>query len=256
MADKLFFDLTEKNVFEEDFEISPSNRIAGGDPDIEVNRIRMYIGSNPVVFNLRELYEKAKKEIPPEIDIFTSYNVFIINHTIGVVQEGGWDKVQQIGYRMRFLTPKKVRVLDVLPQSKYIKKIAGIFNFEADLHLNGEISSPDKITDIIEQADIASVGIGGKLRVATNSSIVGRFSFQVITPEVQSIGKGSDYSEWIFNKTDRPLVGDDIEMFQIVLADRFTTELPFEACIYSTISTWNFLPSRRNSDWVQIKCKL
>lgn len=252
--DKIFFDLTEKNSIEKHFEIPPLERKAGGTPNIEIEKIRMYIGSNPIAFNLKELYKKSKKEIPPEIQIFKSYNVFIINHTVGVIQEGGWEKVKQVGYRMRFSAENEVTVLDVLPQSKYVTNLEGNLNFEADLNLNGELSTPDKVTNLINQ--IEGVGIGGKLKVATNSSIVGRFNFSVITSEIQSIGKGNNYSEWIFNRVDKPLVGDDIEMFQIILADRFIEELSFEASIYSIISTWNFLPSRRQSDWITIKCKL
>ncbi|WP_221392001.1 hypothetical protein [Dyadobacter sp. NIV53] len=61
----------------------------------------------------------------------------------------------------------------------------------------------------------------GKFKAAINNSITGRFSFAVQTPEIMAIGKGNSYSEWLFIKSEKPLYGSDIEMFQVILVDRF-----------------------------------
>ena len=253
--DKHYFELTAREAVSQQFEIAPDERKMGsGEPDLATDMIRMYIGTNPVAYNLKELFKKSNRPIPPKIQIFKSYNVYIINHTVGIVKEGGWEKVRQIGYRMKFMPGQEVTVLDVMPQSKYVTQVGATLNFDAQLDLNGELSPPNQLTELLNNID--GVGVGGKLKVAAQGSVVGRFTFDVITPEIQSIGKGNDYSEWIFKRVDHPLVGDDIEMFQIVLVNRFAEELKFEASIYSTISTWNFIPSSRKSEWINVTCKL
>jgi hypothetical protein len=253
--DKIYIELSDKNSAIEGIETPPSKRQLGGTPDIATDKIRLYIGSKPIAFNLKTLYETLGKELPPEIQIFKSYNAYIINHTIGVIREGGIDNIKQIGYRVRFSSETDIIVLDVMPQAKYIKNIGGDFNFEADLNLNGELSVPDELTEFLKE-NVQYVGVGGKLKAATDNKVVGRFSFSVQTPEIQSIGKGNNYSEWCFNKSDTPLYGNDIEMYQIVLVDRFADDLTFEANVYTTLSLWNMIPSRRESKWVEISCEL
>jgi len=71
-----------------------------------------------------------------------------------------------------------------------------------------------------------------------------------------TIGKGNTYSEWLFNKMEKPLYGSDLEMYQVILVDRFAESIDFEAQVYSVTSTWNLLPARRESNWIQLKCKL
>ena len=247
-------DLGVESAINKNSEIPPNERFLGGDePDLQANKIRMYIGNRPIVFNLKQLYRKSNKQVPPEIQIFKSYNAYILTHTIGVIKDGGWDKIHHIGFRVEFPKNSDIIVLDVMPQSKFITTIGGKFQFEADFNLNGELSLPKEVSTFLE--NIENVGIGGKLKVATDNSLVGRFSFSVISPEVVSIGKGSNYSEWIFYKSDKPLHGNDIEMYQIVLVDRDLTELSYRSKLYSVISS-SFMSSMRESEWIDVKCKL
>lgn len=254
--EKLELELTRNNTVIEGFETPPDDRLQGGEePDIQADKIRMYIGTRPFAFNLKKLYKKLGKEIPPEIQIFKSYDAYILNHSVGVIKEGGIKKINQIGYLVNFPDDIEILVLDTMPQTKFISKIEGNFQFQADLNLNGELTVPDSLTKLIAE-NIENVGIGGKLKASTVNSIVGRFSFAVVSPEIQSVGKGSKNSEWVFNKGDKELYGDDIEMFQIILVDRFVKEISFKVRLYTTISTFNFLPIRRESAWQDISCKL
>lgn len=255
IEDKIFFELSNEDSVISNLEVPPSMRKLGGSPDIATDTIRLFIGTKPVAFNLKKLYQKIGKQIPPEIEIFKSYNAYILNHNVGAIKEGGGQKIVQIGYRVKFPNDSKIVVLDVMPQSKFVTNIEGKFNFEADLNLNGELSIPSQLTKLLEE-NIEYVGLGGKLKASTDNNIVGRFSFSVQTPVIQSIGKGNNYSEWVFEKDDKPLHGDDFEMYQIILVDRFEESIEFEANIYAVINTWNLITSRRESNWVKVRCEL
>ena len=252
----IIFDLTSKTSTVERFEIPPNDRTLGGStPDIEEGKIRLYIGSRPTSLNLKKLYGKLGKKIPPEIQLFKSYNAYILTHRVGVIKEGGFKSVNQVGYRVKFPDNPAVIILDLMPQAKFIKKIGVNFNFEADLSINGQLGIPDGLTQFLEK-NVEYMSLGGKLKAATNDSLVGRFSFSVQTPEVMAIGKGNTYSEWVFNTSEKPLYGSDLEMFQVILVEKFADSITFEVMIYSVISTWNLLPARRQSDWVKLECVL
>jgi|GEM_PF-6852227 len=248
---------TASNVLGKDFEITPSQRLQGGnEPDIETSKIRMYIGTKPMLTDIRKLYKKINKPVPPEVELFKSYNAYFLPHTVGVIQEGGSDSIRQIGYQMKFPANAEVSVLNVLPESKFITKVGGGFGFEADLSLNGEAHIPESVTAWAESTEM--LGLGGKLRLSTANNIIGRFKFSVVTSEIMSIGKGSTYSEWVFNRGESPLFGNDIEMYQLILVDKFYSEpvLKFQARVYCVISTWGLIPSRRESDWIPLECRL
>jgi hypothetical protein len=255
--DKQYLELSAAdNSIAKDYETPPSKRMQGNSPDISTSKIRMYIGTKPILTDIKKLMKKHNKPVPPHIEIFKSYNAYFLPHTIGVIQEGGWDTIRQIGYQMKFPSDAEVIVLNVLPESKYVTTIKGDFNFEADLALNGEAGIPEKVKDLIEFTE--TVGVGGKLKVSSSSNLLGTFRFSVVSAEVMSIGKGNTYSEWVFNRGEAPLFGNDIEMFQLILVDKFYPhdKLKFQAKIYSVISTWNLLPSRRESEWIPIECAL
>jgi hypothetical protein len=254
--DKQIFELTRRNSLLYDIEQSPDERSMGGN---EINedgdKIRLYIGTNPVVINLKEFYEKTGKNIPDEIQLFKGYKLYLLSHSVGIIKDGGLKKVSQVGYRMEFEEGSQVKVNDLLPQSDYIKTIGGKFSLEAGLSIDGSLSIPTEVTEYL--SEIEWVGLGGKLQATTNTSLIGNLSFATYSNKIAAIGKNSNYSEWQIKQTDEPLHGRDINMYQIIIVDMVVKKIKYRCKANINISSWMGLDTvRRETDWVNIQVLL
>jgi len=150
--DKRFFDLTNKNTLIEGIEDTPSNRKLGGEKSTEESdKIRMYVGTKPSIINIRDFIRSSGKEIPLDLEVFKSYEMYLLSHSVGIIKEGGWDKVNQIGYRMELNADSNSVVLDLIPQPKYIKNLGGELKFDASIGLNGSIKPPLELTNMIDK---------------------------------------------------------------------------------------------------------
>lgn len=250
-------ELSFKNSVTDYFEVPPHERHLEGEigaGSILSDKISIKVGNNPIVYNLKKLYELSGKTVPPEIQIFTSYDVWIVNFNIGILKSGGLDNVRQVGFKVKYKEPSFVNVIETMPKTEFIKLLDGKLSFEADLSLNGHVSPPNINIPILGEKK--AIGLGGKLNLSTDSSIVGRLNFSVVSSLIMSVGIGSNTSEWIMNKGDNPLYGDDITFTNILMVESGTDKIELEAMVYSTISVYNLIPSRRSSQWMSISCNL
>lgn len=250
-------ELTYKDSITSTFEIPPHDRVMGdevGKGSILKDLISIRIGIKPIIYNLKKLYEMEGKKIPSEIQIFTSYNIWIVNYYVSVLKLGGYDGIKQIGLKVDYKQPSTINILDVLPKTEFIKKIDGKLTFDANIGLNGQANFK-KNTDKFSKEDF-SFGFGGKLNFSTDNSLVGNLSFSVLSPSIMSTGVGSNLSEWVINKENNPLYGDDLMFTNIILVDRFTNTIEVNAMVYSTISIYNLIPSRRSSKWIGLSLNL
>ncbi|MEI8201944.1 MAG: hypothetical protein WCH34_02970 [Bacteroidota bacterium] len=250
-------ELSFKNSITNDFEIPPHERHLEGEigaGSILSDKISIKVGNNPLVYNLKKLYELSGKIVPPEIQIFTSYDVWIVNFNIGILKSGGLDNVRQIGFKVKYREPDFVNVIEIMPKTEFIKLFEGKLSFDADLGLNGQVNPPNIELPFLGQQKV--IGVGGKLNFSTDTSIVGRLNFSVVSSLIMSVGIGSNTAEWIMNKGNNPLYGDDITFTNIIMVESGTEKIELEAMIYSTISVYNLIPSRRTSKWMNISCDL
>jgi len=241
------------NASDPDLKISPYKRTFGMEPEIEEKQIRLRIGKRPIVRNLRTLYEINSRSLPEDLELFVAYDIWMITHVVSIVQASGFRKVKQLGYQVNFPEDPKITVLEVLPQTQFVKKIGTSCESITDIQLNGQAQVPQELTNMLDQ--IESISFNGKLAMSNSVNIVGRLSFSIMTPIVQAVGKGDDSSEWIFTKDEKPLLGDQL-MVQIILTPKFLDEITFQSRVYATISTFNVLPVRLKSDWITIQCEL
>jgi hypothetical protein len=246
-------ELNQRSALDPDLLVAPSKRTFGTDPDIEVGRLRLRVGERPVARNLRALYELRKRGLPEDLEVFISYDIWLLTHSVSVVKEGGFKKIRQIGYQMRFPDKPKVTVLEVLPQTDFVTRFGGFFKSEADIQINGHASVPESLTHLLDMVEYLS--FDGQFTISKQLNVVGRVSFSVITPIIQAVGVGDNGSEWVFKKHDRPLLGDQL-MMQIVLTPRRVRRLNFKARVYATVSSFNLVPARFQSDWLDLQCML
>lgn len=250
-------ELSFKNSITDDFEVPPYERhLAGeiGEGSILSDKISIKVGNNPIVYNLKKLYELSGKTVPPEIQIFTSYDIWILNFNIGILKSGGLDNVKQVGFKVKYNKPSFINVIETMPKTEFIKLLDGKLTFEVDLGLDGHLNPPNINLPFLSEEK--AIGLGGKLNLSTDNSIVGRLNFSVVSPLVMSVGIGSNTAEWILNKDENPLYGDDITFTNIIMVESDTDKIELEAMVYSTISVYNLIPSRRSSQWMKIACDL
>lgn len=245
--------LERQSALDPDLLVPPSERTFGAEPDIEAGRIRLRIGERPVARNLRVLYELGKREVPADLEVFLSYDIWLLTHTISVVQEGGFKQIRQLGYEMQFPDKPKVTVLEVLPQTRFVTKVGGCLKGEADIQLNGQVAVPDSITHLLDYVE--DLSFGGKVTLSNQLNVVGRVSFAVMTPVIQAVGVGDSRSEWVFIKDENPLLGDQ-HMTQMILTPLRLKKLKFKARLNATISSFNLIPARLQSEWIDLECIL
>jgi hypothetical protein len=253
--------LTAEDAVDPDLLVPPSERHLGPNPQIEEGNIEIRIGQRPFVRSLRALYESSERAVPPGMEIFTSYKLWLLTHAVSVVKEPGRKDIRQLGYEVSFPEEPRVTVVEVFPQSRFIKKfgseLESRFVFEAGIQINGQVAPPEIITELMKQVHPLSFGgkAEAKAEITTKGDFVGRFSFAVLTPVIEAIGVGDNYSQWLFTKDTKPLVGDHI-MMQLILVPKNLRELRFRARASATTTTFNLLPSKRKSRWMDLSVSL
>lgn len=253
--------LTPEDALNPDLEEPLSHVSLGGAPHLEEGNITVRIGLRPIVRSLRELYEKAGKELPGDLQVFNSFRLWMITHVVSVVRERGMKDVSGLSYEAQFPPEPRVTTLQVLPQTRFIKKVEGGITtdwvFDVGLGVNGQIAPPAAVTELLEQADFISAGgeAKAKLNISNKLHLVGNLSFAVLTPLIAAVGVGGDYCRWDFTKDKVPLIGDHL-MVQILLVPKHEQELQFRARVSATTTVLDFLPRTRRSRWVDLTAQL
>jgi len=234
----------------------------GGEAQIEKDNIAVRIGQRPIVRSLRELYERANKELPPDLQVFSSFRLWMITHVVSVVrEERGMKDITRIVYEVLFPPAPEVTIVQVLPQTKFIKKIGVIgeanWVFDVGLAVNGQIAPPAAITELLEQTEFVSFGgeAKAKIDISNKFSLVGNLSFSVVTPKIVAVGVGDDYCRWEFTKDDMPLIGDHL-MIQILLVPKHEHTLKFQSRVSATTTVLRTFPNTRRSQWLDLTANL
>lgn len=253
--------LSPEDSLDPDLLIPPSERHLGPETQIERDNIEVRIGRRPFVRSLSALYESSGQEVPRGMEIYKAYKLWLLTHSVSVIKEPGRRDVRRLGYEVAFPDEPRVTVVEVFPQSRFVKKLGAElesrFMFEAGVELNGQAAPPEAITELLKQVHPLSFGgkAGAKAEIVAKGDFVGRLSFAVMTPIIEAVGVGDDYSQWVFTRDTRPLVGDHI-MMQVILVPNGLRELQFRARVSAITTTFNLLPNKRRSEWVDLSVPL
>lgn len=243
---------------QQEFEIPPRERTLGrvineDGENIENPNISIRIGNRPLAWNLGSIYRTQGKSISDFLQIYDSYDVWLIEHNIGVLKKGGYENITHIGYEMIFDdSSTEIKVLHVLPNTEFIQLFEGDLKFSSHIGIDAIVKSPGDITKLFTELDF---DLRNEFKIATSASIVCNLTFSLKTSKIQSIGEGSNYSMWQFKKSDKPLYGDDIKMYQIVLVEQHSDVVKFKARVSAKIHTWNSLPTERIGEWLPLECR-
>lgn len=225
--------------------IPPSQRTFGAEPTLEKGHVRLRIGERPIVRNFKQLYKRLNKPLPADLEVFTAYNIWLIAFGVGIVRDSGMREVERFGFAVTFPERPRMTVLDVLPQTRFVKKAGAQLKAEARLSLNGKAGLPEAVTQMLAQTDTLSADAA--LSFSTDANVVGTLSFSVLTPVIEAIGTGDRRAEWVFEKSEQPLVGDQ-HMMVTLLAPRSVEQFDIKARLSATVAVFNFLPCKLETE--------
>jgi hypothetical protein len=223
---------------------------------ISVKDLHIRLGDRPVARNLRKLYEKAGKELPPDIAVFDRYKIWLLTHSIGAINIKGnsYPKILSLGYEANFEDAENVYTVELLPRTKFVTKFVAESKIEVGLGLEGHAQVPEAITQLLEQVEY--LGADAHLKLAADNKLVGQLSFSIMTPTIQAIGIGSSQCQWLFEVEDKPLLGDQI-MLQTILVPKKLKQLVYNIRGYALIkSSFVSFPAKFHTEWVKITCDL
>ena len=237
-----------------DLSVNPLDAVLGEEEPWEevTSGLRVSIGNRPVARNLRKLYQEGHSGTLPELPAYDVWDIWIINHTIGVIKTGGSVAIQALGYEADFMDDKRVYTIDILPRTRF--NVHGpSLTARAELSAEGHAhiaSGGEAPTSVI------SLGAGASLALDGRINVLGTMSLQMLTPVVQAVGKESDRVQWYLEKDKQPLLGEQT-MTQTILVPKGTSKIEFKArATISVKPSFLSFSARYQSPWKTVECTL
>jgi hypothetical protein len=218
---------------------------------IRSGTVRLRIGRQPIAQNLRALYKRNGRAVPEEFEVFWKHEIWLFNHSMGVLGEGDDEDIEQLSYELSF--PKTANIVEVLPHPRYLATENGNWKCEVDLCLNGRAVDPSADKAVFVGSE--NLNFGGRIRATSHPELVGRLSLDVMTPSIMAIGAGDNFCQLLFSRQEKRLKGYQSTVVMI-LADKYMDELACTVRLQSTISGLNGVPTRLRSKWIPLTVSL
>lgn len=254
--DYVLVELGRKDSIYPDLSIPVLEKHLGDAPDIEDENIRIRVGTRPIVRDLGALYQGTGRPVPAEMqDLFTGYRVLLLNHSMSVLREQGRKNISSIGFEVSFPESPRITIIDLFPRTTFVQNVGATldssFVAEAGIGVNGRLSTPPLVTELLSQIDDMSMDakLNCKLQLSNKAGFVAKFSYAVLSPLVQAIGVGDTHGQWIIDKKSRPLLGDLI-FSQTILAPKNSSGIKFKVRASATITTYSLMPDKKPSRWI------
>ena len=190
--------------------------------------IKVRLGNEPIVKDIKKLYEYSSKAIPADLQVlFEKKDIYLIIHAISAVRLSGKAKVEELQYNAEIIE-KGSQTIDLLPNTAF-KELARInLGFEGSLSGNGNFSAtlPATLTQSLLQNEI-TLGGDMKIQLSSNAGFVGKFTYSLKFPVIQSAGIASNFCNWILNPIDTPLLGDQL-LIQTIAVPKGTEKITYK----------------------------
>lgn len=219
---------------------------------VDADGLRIRLGDRPMAKNLRVLYRAAHHEMPADGSVFDAYDVWLITHTAGVIRRTGGAAVEALGYEADFADATQIYTVDLLPQIRFSTLADTGWETCVDIGAGGEAREPEDAIQLL--ASTQHLGGGAMLNPSVDVALIGRVNFPLLTPTMQTVGKGASRCQWYFERDREPLLGEQT-MLQTVLMPKFAVPSEFRVRAYVMIkSRWLKSPARFNTEWVNVEC--
>jgi hypothetical protein len=238
--DFLELELSADNALNKRLLTSPKSMVYGGEAaanELKDRRIRVRLAERPTARNLRTLLEAGGKPLPADISLYAGYRIWLLSLTVGIVREGGWRDVTQLGLQVELPESPRFTVLSLVPETRFVTHLDG----KLECHVNVEANGSVKVPDLPLPTSGLPVSAGASADMKLGAGVGLDLSVSVLTPVVIATGKGDRRAEWVLEPEREPLVGDQ-ELLLTMLAPLNVDEVLLKARLRVTISTFDFLP--------------
>ncbi|WP_216663726.1 hypothetical protein [Lentimicrobium sp. L6] len=194
----------------------------------EVLGIKVRIGNEPIIKDLKKLYFYANKAIPADLQVlFENKDIYLIMHTISAIRLSGSAKVDELQYHAEFVE-KGPQTIDLLPNTSFKEVI------KVDLGIKGAISGGGNFSSTLPAElsqsllpQIITFGADMKIQLSSHANFVGKFSYSLKFPIIQSAGIASNFCTWVLNPDDKPLLGDQC-LIQTIAVPKGTKNITYK----------------------------
>lgn len=192
--------------------------------------IALRLGNSPIVKNLQKLFEYSGKTLTPDLrTLFDKKDLYIIVHMIGAIRLNGSAKVDQLQYNAEIIDVDEAQTIDLLPNTSFKELVKINLGCEGTINGNGNFSAsiPTTLTQSLLDKEI---GLGGdmKIQLSTNANFIGKFTYSLKFPLIQSTGIASNFCTWVLNPQEKPLLGDQL-LIQTLAVPKGTNKVTFKA---------------------------
>ncbi len=210
------------------------------------------IGDQPIGLRLRSVFEQLEKPVPPELALYRMFEVWLIPHRFSLIRRRGLAEPTSIGLEIKYDhddTTCSVIALIPNPVMRRYGEVSVGFNFTGSVSTTGEFAPA--LASLEPVLNVGSLGFG----VKADGGVGFEYRATIALPVVAAVGIGGSRCEWRLDRQEEPLFGRTIETWAAVVLPKRQKELTYRLKFYYLIRTL-FFPTRRESDYISVKCKL
>ena len=192
--------------------------------------ITVRLGNAPIVKDLKNLFTYAGKDVPADLQVlFDKKDVYLIAHMIGAVRLNGSAKVDELQYNAEILNANGVQTIDLLPNTTFRELVSLSIGFEGSLSGHGNFSAtiPTSLSQALLDQEV-TLGGDMKIQLSSNNNFVGKFTYSLKFPVIQSTGISSSFCTWVLNPQNKPLLGDQL-LIQTIAVPKGTEKIIYKA---------------------------
>ena len=222
-------------------------------------KIRGQIADQPIGFLLTEVCETLGVPIPPEIDLYERFNLWLIPQRVSVSKDGGITEPVSVGIEVEYRNDDPAVdlnrrmtccVVNMLPGSEFIRLGYLKGNLSGSFSPSGEFKVSTKDLPLEPYLPLTA-----NLRAGTTSALefgIG-INLSVTVPLISAVGVGDSRAEWVFNEESTNLYGKDIETWTVLAVPKEMSEIKHRLRLYLILRT-AFFSTRHYSDWQTLTC--
>ena len=250
MQDRTEFLLTEKQAKDPLLETRPS--FGPGDPGyIEDGSIQAWIGTRPVVYDIRKFLKAHDVKAPGTFHLLEHHDIWLVYFAFGIDQASVFRDVVRARLEIQYNSEPLVTVYQPFPSTEFLTWSETGGTFRAQFQLSEDAGAANgngkrKIGNFLgsTRAGGATLEVGARVALSLN--------LKVATPFVTSTGINNDYGLWELRRYDLPLIGDH-QVGHILLVRRpVLGPVTAKLRLSLDVGTFSFLTSARFTDWVPV----